>query len=140
MKAKHYLQQIDWLNKKIANKKAEIQFYRELATSMSVSTEEERVQSSGSKQKMADTVCIYLTFEEELNEDIKELVRRKQKVIGTIEQLPANEYDVLHKIYVQGYELWEVPDLVGKSYSWVNSIHGRAIKNVQKLIDGDNDD
>ena len=59
----------------------------------------------------------------------------RQEVIKTIEQLPAIEYDVLHKIYVQYKEFYEIADAMKKSYSWVTTIHGRGLAKVQKIID-----
>ena len=60
----------------------------------------------------------------------------KREVLGVIEQLNATEYDVLHKMYVQFLTLDEVAARKGKSYSWVTTMHGRALQDVQKILDG----
>lgn len=59
----------------------------------------------------------------------------RQDIIKTIEQLRTAEYDVLHKIYVQNKNFYEVAALLDKSYRWVTSIHGRALANLQKILD-----
>lgn len=57
-------------------------------------------------------------------------------MIRTIEQLPENEYDLLHRIYIQGKTMDDVADAYGKTYSWATTVHGRALKRVQNILDG----
>lgn len=135
MKAKEYLQQVSKLDKLIQNKMIEIEQWKSIATNTTTHSEGERVQSSGSKQKMADAVCRYVEIEAEIDRCIDEYVGKKQEVIQTIEQLPATEYDVLHKIYIQGHELADVADMCGKTYSWLTTVHGTAVKMVQGILD-----
>ena len=135
MKAKDYLNQIKKINSLINNKLAEVSFWKGVASGSTATMEGERVQSSGSKDKMADAVCRYLQMEQEIDEAIDQLVQAKQDIIRVIEQLPAVEYDVLHKIYVQEKEFYEIADSMKKSYSWVTTIHGRGLSKVQKIID-----
>ena len=134
MTAKEYLSQIKKLDTLIDNKLAEVAHWKAVASGTTSRSEGERVQSAGSKQKMADAVARYMDMEAEINADIDRLVDIRQEVIKTIEQLPWIEYDVLHKVYVQGKELWEVADCHEKSYSWTTTIHGRALANVQRIL------
>jgi DNA-directed RNA polymerase specialized sigma24 family protein len=133
--AKDYLLQIQKLDRLIENKLMEVAHWKAVATGTTVCSEGDRVQSSGSKQKMADAVCRYLHMEDEINADIDRLVDIKQDIIKTIEQLPVKEYDLLHKIYVQGMEMYEAAVEMDKSYRWATSVHGRALANVQKMLD-----
>ena len=135
MNAKDYLLQIQKLDRLIENKLMEVAHWKAVATGTTVCSEGDRVQSSGSKQRMADAVCRYLNMEDEINADIDRLVDVKQDIIKTIEQLPVKEYDLLHKIYVQGMEMYEAAVEMDKSYRWATSVHGRALANVQKLLD-----
>ena len=135
MNAKDYLLQIQKLDRLIENKLMEVAHWKAVATGTTVCSEGDRVQSSGSKQRMADAVCRYLNMEDEINADIDRLVDIKQDIIKTIEQLPVKEYDLLHKIYVQGMEMYEAAVEMDKSYRWATSVHGRALANVQKLLD-----
>lgn len=132
---KEYLMQVGKLNKLIQNKLAEKDQWRAIATNTTTHSDGERVQSSGSKQKMADAVVRYVEIEREIDRCIDEYIERKQEVIRTIEQLPANEYDVLHKIYIQGIFLEDVAEIYGKSYSWVTTVHGKALKRVQDILE-----
>lgn len=69
------------------------------------------------------------------NDDITRLHIERAKIIKTIEQLPEEEYDVLHKVYVQHETLQEVAAGRYISYSLAATIHGRALKRLIKIID-----
>jgi len=135
MEAKKFLKQLEKLDLMITNKLAEKQQWKAIATGTTASIGGERVQSSGSQQKMADAVSRYIDIEREIDEQIDKLIDTKQDVISVIEQLKPIEYDILHKIYVQYIKLYEVPDIYGKTYSWATTVHGRALKNVQAILD-----
>ena len=94
-----------------------------------------RVQSSGGQQKMASAIDRCLDIEREINVLIDRLVDTRLEIIQTIEQLNAAEYDVLHKRYIQGMTPDEIAVKKGKSKSWVDTKHGRALQSVQKILD-----
>lgn len=143
MKAKEYLHQVEKLDNMIHNKQIEVEQWRYIAMGSGSFAEGERVQSSGNQQKMADAVARYIDIETQINADIDRYIDIKQQVISTIEQLPANEYDLLHKMYIGIMEdsctryltLDEVADIKNKSYSWATTLHGRALASVQKILD-----
>lgn len=135
MRAKAFLSQLDKLNKLIENKMIEKQQWQSIALGIGQRTDGERVQSSGSQQKMADAVVRYVDIEAEIDAAIDMYVDKKNHIISVIEQLPVTEYDILHKVYVQGIPLDEVAVAFNKSYSWVTSKHGRALKAVQDILD-----
>lgn len=134
MKAKEYLLQVEKLNKVITNKLIEKEQWQTIAMSTTACSNGERVQSSSSQQKMADAVARYVDIEKEIDAYIDRLVDLKQEIIKTIECLNAIEYDLLHKVYIQGKTLDEVADDEERSYSWAATVHGRALKHVQDLL------
>lgn len=136
MKAKDYLRQLKMLDRLIENKLAEKEQWKAMATSTTQQLSADRVQTSGNPQKMADAVCKIIEIEAEIDACIDSLVDTKRDVIKTLERLNPTEYDLLHKVYVQFLTFEEVADKKGKSYSWVTTVHGRALKNVQRLLDG----
>jgi len=143
MDAKTFLNQLRKLDKMIENKLAEKAQWKAIATGTSASIGGERVQSSGSQQKMADAIDRYVDIEKEIDEQVDALIDKRQDVIRIIEQLNATEYDLLHKVYVQYITLYEVADIYGNTYSWATTVHGRALKNVQAILDrkeGDQND
>ena len=135
MKAKEYLNQIEKLNILINNKLIEIEQWKSIALGTSVNTGSERVQSSGSQQKMADAVGRYIDLGKEINVYIDQLIEAKQDIINTIEQLPVTEYDLLHMVYVQFLTLDDVASKYKKSYSWATTIHGQALQSVQEILE-----
>lgn len=134
MNAKDFLRQIKKLDRLIENKLIEIQRWKDIANNTTATLSGERVQSSGNPQKIADAICRYIDLEREINQDIDELVEAKKDVIGVIEQLNATEYDIIHKIYVQYLTLEDVADAYDRTYSWATTIHGRALKHVQNIL------
>lgn len=138
MRAKDFLRQVKKIDMVIRNKMAEREQWRAIATGTTAQMGGERVQSSGSKQKMADAVGRYVDIETEIDKYIDALVDTKKEIISVIERLDADQYDVLHKVYVQYLTLDEVASMNEKSYSWATTVHGLALKNVQQVLDGRN--
>lgn len=156
MKAKEYLQNGRKINTMIMNKQEEIRQWKAIAKGCVSHMDGERVQSSSDQQKMATAVTIYSDIENELIEDIKELKESRRQITKTIEQLPHEEYDLLHKMYIGRVveksemdageeddascpivymELEDFAAAKGITYKWAASIHGRALQKVQKIID-----
>lgn len=134
MTAKEFLGQIRKIDTLINNKIIERDQWLSLALSITPSVNGERVQSSGSQQKMADALNNCIDIEREIAAYIDELADKKREVLKTIEQLPEAEYDVLHKIYVQYKTLYEVADERHIAYSWATAIHGRALKRLDDVL------
>ena len=131
MKARTYLEQIAKWDAMIRNKFIEKEQWLEVATGIVAYSDGDRVQSSGSQQRMADAAdrCI------DIDRQIDELKEKKAAVIATIELLPLDEYDLLHKVYVQHMDLQTAADAKRRSYSWATTIQGRAFQSVQKILD-----
>ncbi len=137
MKAKEFLRQIKKLDKIIQNKMIEAQQWRDLAVSTTSVLSPDKVQSTSNPQKMADYVARYVDLESEITQDIDRLIETKRDVIRLIEQLNATEYDVLHKFYVQYLTFDEIAYACNRSSSWATTVHGRALKHVQQLLDAE---
>ena len=135
MKAKDFMCQLKKIDCMIENKLAEKQQWKSIATGTTAQMGGERVQTSSSKQKMADAVGRYTDIEREVDMCIDRLVDTKKDVISVIEKLELMEYDILHKHYVQYITLGEIGSSYGKSKGWAASVNGRALKNVQKILD-----
>lgn len=144
MKAKEFLNQVKKWDTIIENKMIERQQWKDIAMSTTATGTNitingiiqsmERVQSTANPQKMADAINRYVDIEKEINQCIDALVDAKKEVVSVIEQLATTEYDILHKVYVQHLTLYDVADKYNKTYSWVTTVHGRALKNVQNIL------
>ena len=135
MNAKTFLKQLEKRDSIIHNKLVEKARLKDIALGITAQTDGERVQSAGSKQKMSDAIDKLVDMEREIDRLVDEYITTKDEINSIIEQLNTAEYDVLHKIYIQGMTFDEVAAVKSKSKSWVTTVHGRALVNVQKILD-----
>ena len=134
MKAKQFLNQVAKYDAMIENKMAEAAQWRSVALGITTNTEGERVQSSGSQQRMADALDRVVDLQVEINRLIDNMVDAKLEIIATIEKLNATEYDVLHKRYIQGMTFDEIGATKKKSKGWATTVHGRALQHLQTIL------
>ena len=134
MNAKCFLRQVKKIDLLIKNKQIEIRQWKDLAETTTSNLEGERVLSSHNPHKNADAICAYIDIEQEIRADIEQLKIAKKDVLQVIEQLDALEYDVLHQVYIQHVDLTDVAEHYKKTYSWVTTIHGQAVKHVQDIL------
>lgn len=134
-RAQEYLEQVLKLNVMIENKTVEAEQWREVALGITVKAEGERVQCSGSQQKMADAVNRAVDAQTEANTLVGRMISVRREIIRTIELLNATEYDVLHKRYIQNMTFDEIGAVKHKSKSWATTVHGRALQDLNKILD-----
>ena len=146
--AKDFLLQLKKLDKLIENKLIEKEQWKSIAMGVTSSSESvlvningkrelqnmEKVQSSGNPHKMEDAIIKYIEIEGEIDRCIDILIDTRKDVIETIEMLPVQEYDLLHKVYVQHITLADAADAYNTTYSNVTTVHGRALKMVQDIL------
>lgn len=132
--AKKYLMEIKKIDVMIENKKKDKEFWEAVATGTTAPLSE-RVQTSSNGQKMVNAVLKTLDVQKQIDSYIQQLCEKRNEIINVIEQLNADEYDLLHKVYVQYYTLKEVQYIKRKAYSSIISIHGRALDNVLKILE-----
>jgi RNase H-fold protein (predicted Holliday junction resolvase) len=134
LETKNFLSQIKKLDLQIRNKLIEKQQWKDIALGITANMDGERVQSSGSQQKMADAIAKCVDMEAEIDRLVDKLIDTKREVIRTIEQIDSpTQYNVLHMIYIQDKTLQEVADEYNMSYDWAATTHGRALKNVSAI-------
>lgn len=133
---KDYLLRLRKLDKLIQNKLWEIENLRDIALGITAArTEGDRVQSSGSKERMADAVAKCIDLEAEINSHIDELYEEKLKITRQIEQLDVMEYELLHLVYVRFLDLASAAEVMQRSYSTITNLHGLALKNLRVVLD-----
>ena len=145
MEIKEFLSKIEKLDLIIANKFTEIEQWRNIAEGLSsagktvningVLHNMDKVQTTRTPDKMENAILRIIEITEEIESDIENLKSAKREIASLIERLKPMDYDFLHKVYVQQLTLYDVAALYGKSYSWATTIHGRALKNAQRLLD-----
>lgn len=132
-----FLERVEKIETIIENKLTEQRQWRELAENITANIEGERVQSSSTiTSKMANAVLNCVVLEDEIAEAVDKLITEKQKVTQTIEKLYSpTEYKILHMRYIQHISLADIADRLDKEYTWVTTTHGRALKNVGKMLE-----
>lgn len=132
-----YLEQVEKIDAIVEGKLIEQRQWKELALNITANMEGERVQSSSATtSKMEDAVIQCLMVEEQISEEVKRLIARKQDVVRTIESLyNPTEYRILHMRYIRYIPFDEIAVQMDKDYSWVTTTHGRAVRHVQDILD-----
>ncbi len=134
MKAKEYLEQIRTLDRRINNNLQALEQLEALATKVTAVNNGDRVQSSGSQDKMADTVIKIIELKQEINADIDRLVDMKCEIIPVIDAVQdADFYDVLYKRYILCKKWEEIALDMHYSFRWVLKLHGRALQKIDMI-------
>lgn len=131
MNARAYLEQVKKIDNLIQNKKYEHDEWESIAEGTSVSSDGDRVQSSGEMHKMENAVIMAV----ELEHQIDALKKQKANIISTIETLNAESYDILHKRYIQHMSLGNIADKYGYAWSTIKNKHKEALNQLQEVID-----
>ena len=135
-KAQRYLERVEWIDTIVHNNLIEQKQWQDLALSITANMGGERVQSSGSKSKMADAVDHCIDAEEYILNAVQRLKAEKREITATMEQVDSPiEYNVLHMRFVQYKSLQEIADHYNKSYDWAKTTNGRAIAAVQRILE-----
>lgn len=133
MTTKQYLNQIDRANKTINNKLSEVYQLKQIVCSISVSVSDDRVQSSGSKDKLGDAVSKIIDLENEINTIIDGFMDKKQKIVNQIENIEDNmQYQVLFSRYIEGKTFESIAEETNYSVRQILRIHGNALVEFEK--------
>ncbi len=121
----------------VENKLIEQRQWKDLALSITANMDGEKVKSSSTTtSKMEDAVIKCIMVEEEIAAAVEKLIAEKKKVVQVIEKLYSpTEYRILHMRYIQYISLADIADKLGREYTWVTTVHGRAVKHVQEILE-----
>lgn len=147
MKAKEYLKQIKIMDAKIDADIEDLKNLRALATKTTSVMGDERVQTSGSQQKMEDAVVKYVDLANKINDEIDRLVDYREEARKIITSIGDADCIRLLSLFYFGvynektekteYLEWkQVAKEMNFSYKWVSGgLHQRALSQVQKVLD-----
>lgn len=133
-----YLERVEKIDTIIENKLIEQRQWKDLALNITANMGGEKVQtSSKTTSPMADAVIKCISMEDEIAEAVDRLIAEKREIVGTIEQLYSpTEIKILHMRYIRYISLTDIATMLNKEYTWVTTTHGRALKSIQKILEG----
>lgn len=124
MTTEEYLNQAIRCERMIRNKMTEIQRYRDLATSVTVENNPNKVQTSGSKDKLGEFMARVVDMEVE----VARLKNTRETIIRQIESIEdADFYQILYSKYIDGDNLFTIKDIIHCSKSTVYVLHEKAL-------------
>lgn len=134
MDTKQYLSQIERLDKMIQNKLSEIYQLKTMACSITVSNENERVQTSTDKDRLGSVVSKIVDLEKETDRLVDSFIDKRNHIISQIDGLDnIDYYHVLSMRYVGRNTFEEIAKNTNWSIRKVFSIHGEALKEFENL-------
>lgn len=131
MNVKDYLNKIRTVDALIDCKCDQIAKLRARLLNVTATTEGERVQTSKTDDKFADTIAKIVDLENEINRDIDRLVDLKCEARKLIEKLDDDvQKIVLYKRYFDNKRFEQIA--IECNYSWrrINQIHSEALKTL----------
>lgn len=138
MKAKEYLQQLQWIDTVIGQKIKEAEdLHLKSACTGSIDYSKERVQTSASRDapfaKMTENIT---DLEMEINQEINEFHLQKHKIINEIQGLNNSKHiEILYKRYIEFKRLEVIAVEMNFTYQYVVELHGCALKEFQKTYE-----
>ena len=133
MTTKQYLNQIDRINRMINNKLAEIYQLKTMVCSISVSANEDKVQSSSDKDKLGSAVAKIVDLENEINKAIDIYVDKKERIVSQIDSIKdIMEYQVLFSRYIEHKTFEQIAEDNDYSVRQILRIHGNALVEFEK--------
>ena len=136
MKAINYLKQIKIMDAKINADIEELASLKALATKTTSVLGGDRVQSSGSQQKMADCVAKIVDMKEQINTEIDRFIDYKREARELLSECESECITLISKRYFQ-FKTWEeIAVEMNFTYQWVSGgLHQKALAQAQRVLD-----
>lgn len=137
MKAKNYLMQIKNMDERISADIEELAALEALATKTTSILSDDKVQSSGSQQKMADAVAKIVELKDKINAEIDRFVDFKEEAKNLIfDACDGDCIALLYKRYFLDKKWEQIAVEMNYTFKWVSGgLHQRALSQVQKVLD-----
>lgn len=133
MTTKQYLNQIHRIDRVINNKLSEIYQLKNLACSISVSSDSDRVQTSPDQDPLGSAVAKIVDLENEVNDCIDEFSEKRRKIITQIDSIEDQmQYQVLFSRYIERKTFEKIADDNEYSVRQILRIHGEALLQFEK--------
>ena len=127
-RAKDYFAQIRKTDRLIQRLTDTVNTLRSGLTSQSYELKPDKVQTSGAKDTLGETIVKIMSLEDDINARINELVDMKQEAFTMINRIPdLDQQNVLIARYIDGKKWLDIAFDLNFSISQVYKIHGKAL-------------
>lgn len=135
MNAKKYLNRIKQIDKRVQNKKLEIQSLYDMLEQCTTHIKEVDIQTSLNTDKNAEVIAEIIDLKNELVEDINELLKIKIQTIKIINTIETDEYvEILMRRYIMFQEWHEIADAMNYTRQTIDNKHGKALIEFEKVF------
>lgn len=128
--AEEFVEKIGENEKRIRQKMSERVYWEELTVSATSNTNGVKVKSSSDGTTLQKQIAEIVLIDQEIQHLKNDIVYR----VSVIGELPADEYVLLHQVYVQHMSYKDICKNEKKSYSWAMKLRCRALKSLQTII------
>lgn len=136
MTAKEYLNQVRKIDCLIREKKEEIEAVNDLLNIHGVSYDK-LPSDNHSTDTMQKLILRKIELERELQERMIDLLAQKREIMNTVDRLnKAEEIQVIYARYFRRRTWEEIGSEMGYTARNVQYIHGSALLNIEKILDG----
>jgi hypothetical protein len=133
--AKEYLMKIHLWDARIEASQRELDMLMAMVTRITPVLKDDVVSSSGSQDKLGDTVAKIADLREKINQDIDTLVDMKKVAYALLQKVDRPEYyTILYKRYFMYHSLEQIAVDMNFTYRWVRRLHGRALQAFAKIM------
>ena len=135
MTVKEYLSQAHRLDQRVTNKLMLIESLRSMTQKVTSSHKENVVNYTQDVTSLENTIIRLMEAEAELNKQIDALVDLKREILLNISALENIDLElVLMKRYLHFLSWEEIAREMGFSVRWVHSLHTRALKELDVVL------
>ena len=127
-RAKEYFAQIRKTDRLIQRLTDTVNTLRSGLTSQSYELKPDKVQTSGAKDTLGETIVKIMSLEDDINARIDELVDMKQEAFTMINRIPdLDQQNILIGRYIQLKKREDIALELNFSIQWVYELHGKGL-------------
>lgn len=127
-RAKDYFAQIRKTDRLIQRLTDTVNTLRSGLTSQSYELKPDKVQTSGAKDTLGETIVKIMSLEDDINARIDELVDMKQEAFTMINRIPdLDQQNILIGHYIQLKKWEDIALELNFSIQWVYELHGKGL-------------
>lgn len=127
-RAKDYFSQIRKTDRLIQRLTDTVNTLRSGLTSQSYELKPDKVQTSGPKDTLGETIAKIMSLEDDINTRIDELVTMKKEAFSMINRIPdLDQQNILIGRYIQLKKWEDIALELNFSIQWVYELHGKGL-------------